>query len=77
MTAYAGDARPIVVGDSFETLDKRDGGRVVEVIEDVGHHGRAVFRVRTEAHPRNPDAVGNVSRVSDHTLRTNYKRVSR
>jgi hypothetical protein len=38
---------------------------------------KTYFYVKTEAHPRNPDAVGNVSRVSERTLRKKYKRVSR
>lgn len=100
------DERPIEVGDRFETRDRRDEGRVVEVV--VAHpderfsdrHYRALrnaaawgmtveeveqwlregevrFNIRTEAHPRNPDAIGNVSRISERTLRTKYKRVSR
>lgn len=89
--------RPIVVGDRFESLDARDEGRVVEVVEAFGiapDDSAALerepaktrdetrmrvtdFHVRTEAHPKNPDAIGNVSRVSEWTLRTGYKRVSR
>lgn len=38
---------------------------------------RTFFTVQTESHPKNPDAVGNVSRVSENTLRTKYRRVSR
>ena len=38
---------------------------------------KTFFRVSTEAHPRNPDAIGNVSRVSEKTLRTKYRRISR
>lgn len=77
------DERPIEVGDRFETKDKRDGGRVVEVIAYVdgprftGDMRGRRFRVQTESHPKNPDAIGNVSRVSERTLRTKYERVSR
>lgn len=100
------DNRPINVRDRFETLDGRDRGRVVEVIETLGlkpstarridalaaKHGAAgldfakieklrergnFFLVRTEAHPKNPQALGNVSRVSERTLRRRYKRNSR
>lgn len=38
---------------------------------------KTYFYVRTEAHPRNPDAIGNVSRVSERTLHKKYRRVSR
>lgn len=100
------DVRPIEVGDRFETRDKRNAGRVVEVIEALpvlGDETRAErservailwcmkpddvdewlrqretrFRIRTEAHPRNPDAVGKVSDVHEATLRTDFRRVSR
>ena len=93
------EQRLIEVGDRFESKDRRDKGRVVEVIEELGlkesaaaHPARRVypdahirrvaerrtyFHVRTEAHPKNPDAVGHVSRVSERTLRTRYERVSR
>ena len=100
------DTRPIEVGDRFETRDKRDAGRVVEVIEALEDKDAATrperaarnarswgstpaeveewmrksetyFRIQTEAHPRNPDALGNVSRISELTLRAKYSRVSR
>lgn len=102
------DVRPIEVGDRFESRDKRDAGRVVEVIEAIpglaseresrldrakrlaSNWGGAVagheewlrqretrFRIRTEAHPKNPDAIGNVSNVHEGTLRAKYRRVSR
>lgn len=77
------DERPIEVGDRFETRDERDAGRVVEVIEVlsgpryVGDVKGWIFRTVTEASPKNPDAVGNVQRISEHTLRAKYKRVSR
>lgn len=35
------------------------------------------YRIRTEVHPRNPDAVGRAIRVQENTLREKYKRVSR
>lgn len=35
------------------------------------------FAIRTEAHPTNPDAIGNVSRISEHGLRTRFTRISR
>lgn len=75
--------RPIEVGDRFETEDERDEGRVVEVIEIVAaprYAGDAkgwVYRTRTEASPKNPDAVGHVQKISERTLRSKYKRVSR
>ena len=75
--------QPIEPGDRFETKDQRDEGRVVEVVERVegpryaGDARGNVFHVRTEAHPKNPEAVGNVSRVTERTLRKNYQRVSR
>lgn len=94
--------RKIEKGDRFETLEGRDAGRVVEVVETLGllpsaeRHIRLIvarggseahvervrarrtyFRVRTEAHPKNADAIGNVSRVSERTLRRRYRRVSR
>jgi hypothetical protein len=39
--------------------------------------GETRFRVRTEAHPKNPSAVGNVSRISERTLHAKYRKVSR
>ncbi|MFF2493229.1 hypothetical protein [Agromyces sp. NPDC058064] len=105
--------QPIKVGDRFQTKDKRDEGRVVEVLEARGlstagrqhvellerkralgaktthwgwpiddaiedaRQGYTYFAVRTEAHPRNPDALGNVSRISERTLRAKYRRISR
>jgi hypothetical protein len=75
--------QPIEPGDRFESEDSRDTGRVVEVIEIVdgpryvGDARGSLYRVRTEAHPKNPQAVGNVSRVAERTLRKNYRRVSR
>jgi hypothetical protein len=100
------DTRPIEVGDRFETRDKRDAGRVIEVIEALEHKDAGTlperaarnaaawgvdvaeteewmrqaetrFRTRTETHPRNPSAVGNVSSVAEYTLRKNYRRISR
>lgn len=35
------------------------------------------FAIKTEAHPTNPDAIGNVSRISEHGLRTRFTRISR
>ncbi|WP_425837035.1 hypothetical protein [Microbacterium sp. PA5] len=35
------------------------------------------FRVRTEAHPLNPSAVGNVSSMHEGTLAAKYRRISR
>lgn len=69
--------RPVEVGSRWETLDKRDEGRVVEVIRLAAIDSEKHWYVKTEAHPRNPEAVGNVSRVSESTLRERYKRVSR
>ncbi|RKT33636.1 hypothetical protein DEU34_2239 [Microbacterium sp. AG1240] len=77
------DNRPIEIGDRFETEDDRDAGRVVEVIEVVsgpryaGDPKGSIFRTVTEASPKNPQAVGNVQRVSERTLRGKYVRVSR
>lgn len=96
------DTRPIEVGDRFETLDGRDAGRVVEVVEALGLNPSAAahiarlrsseevsdhvarvrerktfYRVSTESHPKNPDAIGNVSRVSERTIRLKYQRISR
>lgn len=73
------DKRPIEVGDRFESKDKRDEGRVVEVTEADPSRvlGRERFWVQTEAHPKNPDAIGHVSRVSGKTIRAKYTRISR
>lgn len=66
--------QPIMVGDRFQTLYARDAGRVIEIIRFVDGDR---WYARTEASPLNPEAVGNVSRVSERTLRAKYKRVSR
>lgn len=77
------DTRPIEVGDRFESRDKRDAGRVVEVTEFLsgpryaGDPKGSIFRTVTEASPKNPQAVGNVQRVSERTLRGKYERISR
>ena len=36
-----------------------------------------LFHIRTEVHPKNPDAVGRVSRISEYRLRNHFERVSR
>jgi hypothetical protein len=85
------EKQPIEVGDRFLSKDKRDGGRIVEVIaalpvdawysnphvSEYTRQGGTRFKVRTEVNPSNPTAVGHVSRTSERTLRTGYKRVSR
>lgn len=75
------------IGERYESTDSRDGGRVVEVIDQVldddgfeyvKPNGDYVFHVRTEVNPNNPSAVGNVSRVSERTLQgSHYRKVSR
>ncbi|WP_405375953.1 MULTISPECIES: hypothetical protein [unclassified Microbacterium] len=35
------------------------------------------YRIRTEVHPRNPEAVGRRVKVQESTLRDKYNRVSR
>lgn len=52
-------------------------GRMGEAVAEDFRRRQTRFRIRTEAHPRNPEAVGNVSQVSEKTLRVKYKRVSR
>lgn len=77
------DTKPIEVGDRFETLDERDAGRVVEVIEVVaqprwdGDAKGTIFRTRTEASPKNLDALGHLQKISERTLRKKYRRISR
>jgi hypothetical protein len=47
------DTRPIEVGDRFESKDRRDGGRIVEVVESLGlsDHGEArMARARSVGH---------------------------
>lgn len=53
------------------------GGWDVDSAEEWLRQRETYYRIRTEVHPHNPDAVGNVSRVHEGTLRTKYKRVSR
>lgn len=96
----------VSVGDRYETTDKRDEGRVVEVTQALGipesiathianllakpqserrdaeiarvRARRTYYLVRTEAHPKNPDAIGNVSRVSEKSLLgPSWRKVSR
>lgn len=71
------DVRPIQFGDRFESKDWRDRGRVVEVIGIITLGRRRSFRIETEAHPKNPDAVGHVSSIKERTLRRRFRRVSR
>lgn len=77
------ELRPIEVGDRFETLDDRDAGRVVEITQFVdgprypSDPRGSRWYAKTEANPKNPDAVGNVSRISERTLRAKYRRISR
>lgn len=52
-------------------------GMSVDEVEQFLREGEVSFHARTEAHPRNPEAVGNVSRISERTLRDKFKRVSR
>lgn len=54
-----------------------DWGELVTDAVEFIRQGYTYFSIRTEAHPRNPDALGNVSRISERTLRTKYRRVSR
>lgn len=54
----------------------RSSEEVSEHIERVRER-KTFYRVRTESHPKNPDAIGNVSRVSERTIRSKYVRVSR
>jgi len=67
------DEREIEVGDRFIDRDKRNAGRVVQVIDRVGRTARVVV----EVHPLNPEAVGRETRVSVQTLRSHYRRQSR
>lgn len=39
------DKRPIEVGDRFESKDKRDGGRIVEVVDAEGLEERGADRI--------------------------------
>lgn len=68
------DERPIEVGDRFESRDRRDEGRIVEVRE-LRSDDR--YRIQVEVHPKNPSAVGRRSTISGHTLRRIYTRISR
>lgn len=79
-TNRSGEVAPVGPGDRFESKDSRDRGRVVEVVELAGTYpltGERRWRVRTEAHPLNPYAVGNVSNVSESGLLGRYRRISR
>ena len=71
----AKDARPIEPGDRFEDRDRRSAGRVVQVLDAPRRWGK--LRVQVEVHPLNPEAVGRKVFVSEDTLRTKYRRVSR
>lgn len=66
----------IEVGDRFEDQDYRNAGRVVEV-KEILPDGR--YYVQTEAHPKNPSAVGKHSTVNVWTLtdRHRYRKISR
>jgi len=70
----------VQAGDRFESEDERDEGRVVKVLGPavpIATDDGPEWLVETVAHPKNPDAVGNVSRVSEFTLNDRYRRVSR
>lgn len=62
------------VGHRFEDLDSRNSGRVIEVKSDLGG---GYFLAETEAHPKNPDAVGNRSRISGYSLSRRFRKISR
>lgn len=54
-----------------------DSGPLIRAMERLRQR-RTYFHVRVEAHPRNPEAIGHVSRVSEKTLRgPKYQRISR
>lgn len=69
------DAKPIEVGDRFESKDTRDGGRIVEVRSLDAGWGRVW--VQSEVNPTNPAAVGRRVRIGPDTLRKKYRRISR
>lgn len=64
-------------GDRFLSKDKRDGGRIVEVVE-VFHGPDDRYRIVTEVHPNNPSAVnGRRIPISGASLRKRFTRISR
>jgi hypothetical protein len=62
------------VGDRFEDLDWRNEGRVIE-LREVVQDGK--FRAQTEAHPKNPSAVGRHVTISPKSLDKRYRKISR
>jgi hypothetical protein len=69
------EERAIESGDRFEDRDWRNEGRVVQVRSFSAARGK--FEVQVEAAPKTPDSVGRTTFVSERTLRTKYRRVSR
>jgi hypothetical protein len=69
--------RPIDVGDRFLDTDWRREGRVVQVREVKGlSDGTTVYHVEVEVHPRNPEAIGRKTWVSEEIMYTEYRRIS-
>jgi hypothetical protein len=49
-----------------------DNGFITEVVTP-----KVRYRVHSEANPKNPDAVGRRSTISEHGLETRYRKISR
>ena len=75
----AKEVQPIEVGDRFESKDRRDRFKVVEVVQanPTSRYTRKQYVIRTEVHESNPAAVGRKVWISDRILRTHYRKVSR
>lgn len=71
----AKDTRPIEVGDRFEDMvvDWRSEGRIIQI---TGTNGED-FTATVDEHPKNASAVGRETTLSEKTLRTRYRRISR
>lgn len=65
----------IEVGDRFADRDRRNEGRVVEVVQEATESGEV--RVKTEVHPNNPSAVGRRIWMKSTTLLERFDRISR
>lgn len=60
----------------YRGVEVTDYGMPVADYLDLLRAGETFYTVRTEVHPNRPTAVGNVSRVSERTLRDRYRKVS-
>lgn len=58
------------IGERWASKDKRDAGKVVEVVERIGLYGN---RIRVVEFPGRADLIGRETLILDKTLRACYR----